>query len=65
MLSLTNILFYFMIYSERLMAGPHCERLDGMASQIDLTPLPTDTASCAAPVSLSVRFLPHISVSLL
>ena len=36
------------------MAGPHCERLDGMASRIDLPPPSTDTASCAAPVSLSV-----------
>ena len=46
------------------MAGPHCERLDGMASQIYFPPPPTDTASCAAPVSLSVRFLPDVSVSL-
>ena len=27
-----------MIYSERSMAGPHCERLDGMASQIYPSP---------------------------
>ena len=36
------------------MAGPHYERLDDMASRIDTPPLPTDTASCAAPVILSV-----------
>ena len=35
------------------MIGPHCEHLYGMASRIDLLPPPTDTASCAAPVSLS------------
>ena len=48
------------------MAGPHCERLDGMASQIYTPPRPptTDTKSCAAPMSLSVRFLPDVSVSL-
>ena len=46
------------------MAGPHCERLDGMASRIGLSPPPTDTASCAAPVSLSVRIFPDVSVSL-
>ena len=45
------------------MAGPHCERLDGMASQID-PPLRTDNTSCAAPVSLYVRVLPDVSVSL-
>ena len=28
-----------MIYSERSMAGPHCERLDDMASRIDPSPL--------------------------
>ena len=33
------------------MAGPHCESLDGIASQIDIPPpMPTNTASCAAPV---------------
>ena len=37
------------------MAGTHCERLNGMASRIDLPPRPTDTESCAAPVSLSVQ----------
>ena len=36
------------------MAGPHCERLDGMASRIDIYPPPTDTASCAAPVNMYV-----------
>ena len=46
------------------MAGPQCESLDGMASQIDLSPPPTDTASCAAPVSLSVRVLTDVSASL-
>ena len=46
------------------MAGPHCERFDGMASQIDLPPPPTDTTSCATPISLSVRVLPNVSVSL-
>ena len=38
MLSLMNILFYSVIYSERSMAGPHCERLGDIASQIDLSP---------------------------
>ena len=38
MLLLTNILFYFMIYSERSMAGPHCDCLNDMASQIDIPP---------------------------
>ena len=46
------------------MVGPHCERLDGMASRIDLFPPPTDTASYAAPVSLSVRVLPDVYFSL-
>ena len=46
------------------MAGPQCESLDGMASQIDLSPPPTDTASYTTPVSLSVRVLPNVSVSL-
>ena len=46
------------------MAGPHCERFDGMDSRIDLSPPRTDTASCAAPVSLSVQVLPDVSVSL-
>ena len=45
------------------MAGPHCERLGGMASRIDISPFPTDTASCAAPVSLSIQVLPAVSVS--
>ena len=46
------------------MAGPHCERLDDMASQIDLFPPPIDTASCAAPVSLSIRVLTDVYASL-
>ena len=47
------------------MAGPHCERFDGMASQIDLPPPPTtDTASRTAPVSLSIQVLPNVSVTL-
>ena len=46
------------------MAGPHYERLDDMASRIDLSPPPINTASCAAPVSLSVRVFPDVSVSL-
>ena len=46
------------------MAGPHCERLNEMVSQIYHSAPPTDTASCAAPVSLSVRVLPDVSVSL-
>ena len=46
------------------MAGLHCERLDGMASRIYISPPPTDTASCAPPVSLSVQVLPDVSVSL-
>ena len=45
------------------MAGPHYERLNGMASRIDPPP-PTDTESCASPVSLFVRVLPDVSVSL-
>ena len=35
------------------MSGPHCGSLDSMASRIDPFPPPTDTKSCAAPVSLS------------
>ena len=46
------------------MAGPHYERLNVMASRIDIFPPPTDTAYCAAPVSLSIQFLPDVSVSL-
>ena len=48
------------------MAGPHCERLNGMASRIDTPPPPPpiNTASCDAPVSLSVRVLPEVSVSI-
>ena len=46
------------------MAGPHYERLDGMASRIYLPPPSIDTASCTAPMSLSVRVLPDVSVSL-
>ena len=46
------------------MAGPHCERLNGMASPINISPPPTNTASCAAPVSLSVQVLPDVSISL-
>ena len=46
------------------MAGPHCEGLDGMASRIDISPPPIDTAYCAAPVILYVRVLPGVSVSL-
>ena len=42
------------------MAGPPCERLDGMCSQIDISSLPTDTASCAAPVSLFVLVMPNV-----
>ena len=44
------------------MAGP--QRLNGIASQKDIFLPPTDIASCAAPVSLSVRVLPNVSVSL-
>ena len=46
------------------MSGPHCERLDGMALRRDIPPTPTNTVSCAAPVSLSVRVLPDVSFSL-
>ena len=46
------------------MAGPHCECLDRMTSRIDLSPPPNNTASCAAPVSLSVQVLPNVPVSL-
>ena len=44
------------------MAGPCCERLNGMASRIDISPPPTNAASWAAPVSLSVRVLTNFSV---
>ena len=47
------------------MAGSHCERLGGMASRIDISPFPTDTASCAAPVSLSIQVLHNVSVSIM
>ena len=59
-----------MIYSERSMSRPHCERsmawphcelLDDMASRIYFPPLTTNTASCAAPVSLSVRVQPDFT----
>ena len=46
------------------MAGPHCERLNRMASQIDISSPPTNTVSCADPVSLSIRVLSDVSVSL-
>ena len=46
------------------MAGSHCECQNGMASRIYPSPPPTDTAYCAAPVSLSVRVLSYVSVSL-
>ena len=46
------------------MAGPHCESLNGMASLIDLSPLPTNTASFATPMSLFILVLPDVSVSL-
>ena len=46
------------------MVDPNCERLDGTASRIYLSPPPTDTESCAANVSLSIRVLPNFSVFL-
>ena len=46
------------------MAGTHYERLDGMASRIYLFLPSTNTAYCAAAVSLSVRVMPNVSVSL-
>ena len=63
MLSLTNILSYFMIIVSAqwqvlivsaLMEWPHKY----------ISPPLTNTASCSAPVSLSVRVLPDDSVSL-
>ena len=54
------------------MAGPHCQRLYVMVPQIYILPhpsnlsvlsTPTNTASCAGPVSLSIRVLTDIYVS--